>query len=737
MAVPALVQQPEPQPDPRQDQQLRTRLTTIVQRLQKEADNRVGQRDPIEQRWLDDLRQYHGKNDPTTEKRLREGRKSRVFINQTRPKTNTLAARLFDMLFPTDDRNWGIQPTPVPELTEEARKAAADAKNSRAEAKAAKQGGDPNGAAVLEQQATALEERAAQLEDEQAEARRRCERMGDEMEDQLKACQYAARARDVIEDACKLGTGVIKGPVVDSKGRARWQRDEATGEFTMTRPSDPRPRYLRVDPWSFFPDPDARSMDECESVFERHLLNAKQVRDLANRKGFDPDAIRAVLKTEPSAGAPQYLTDLRAITDDADAIAIGRYTVWEYHGPITAEEMQDLARATGQTDLLDDEDPDPLDRPMAVVWFCEGQVLKFGIHIMDTGDQIYSVFNVERDEASLFGFGIPYLMRDSQRALNGGWRMMLDNGGISSGPQIVIRQSVCEPADGNYDLYPRKVWIRKDDAPSNVPAFETYQIQNNQAEIGNIITLARQFIDDETSTPLIAQGEQGGHITKTAQGMSILMNSANVVFRRIVKNWDDDLTAPALRRLYDWNMQFSDKDEIKGDYEVDARGTSVLLAREMQAANLMVLASQFTGHPILGPITKVAPLYRKLLQAMMLEADEIVLSDEEIEQAMATQSQSTEPSPEDKKLMGELEKLRLEYEGKTQLALLERETELMKIAAEANVDRDGKEAQARDRAEDRRLKATETAARLDSEERKLATEVGMARQTGQHAGGSI
>src|SRR5690606_9493903 len=132
-----------------------------------------------------------------------------------------------------------------------------------------------------------------------------------------------------------------------------------------------------------------------------------------------------------------------------------------------------------------------------------------------------------------FGFGVPYLMRDSQRALNAAWRMMMDNSGLSTGPQIVVNRDVVEPADGSYELTARKVWYRNNSAPAGAPAFETYEINSHQAELANIIELARRFIDEETAVPMIAQGEQGPTPEQTATGMSILTNAANTVFRRI------------------------------------------------------------------------------------------------------------------------------------------------------------------------------------------------------------
>jgi hypothetical protein len=321
-----------------------------------------------------------------------------------------------------------------------------------------------------------------------------------------------------------------------------------------------------------------------------------------------------------------------------------------------------------------------------VLWFCDNEVLKFGIHHLDSGEAIYSVYNVKKDASSIWGFGIPYLMRSSQKAMNGGWRMMMDNAGLSSGPQVVIDPAVIEPVDGDWALTPRKIWKRRGDAAAGKVGFETHDIESRQAELQAIILLAKQFIDDETSISVLAQGEQGAHVTQTAQGMGILMNAVNVMFRRLVKNFDDDITVPNLRRLYDWNMQFGTREEIKGDYEVDARGTSVLLARELQAQNLMALL-QFTGHPVLGMLLKAAPLVRKTVQAMMISADDVVKTDEELRsEAEAAAQAPPEPDPATIRAQMQIEAARIEADTRLQVAQMSRDTEMMKLAQTMNMN---------------------------------------------------
>lgn len=671
-------------------EQMREKIAGVVQNLQTEAEDRVSKRNEIERRWLTDLRQFHGKYEGSIANELEDAKRSSVFINETRSKTNACAARLSDMLFPTDDKNWGIKPTPVPTLATDAQRAAeAAAKGAEQATRAlAEQGADA--AQQIAAEADAAAQAAAKLRADQDEARKRATAMEGEIEDQLRECQYAIEARDVIDDACKVGIGVMKGPVTSDRVRWRWELDPESKSWKLDEVDDVRPAYRRVDYWSFFPEIDVRNIDDSEGVFERRLMSKKQLRALSRRSGFDRKAIRRLLREDPRQTMPTYIAELRSIDETATNSANGRYHVWEYHGPVDGDDMMDICACLGVEDMAADIEPDPLMTVEVVIWFCDGELLKFGIHVLDSGESIYSVFNIEKDDASIFGYGIPYIMRDSQKAMNGAWRMMLDNSGLSAGPQIEVDKSVIEPENGRWELEPRKIWSRKEGQSADRVGIRVHHIDSHQSELANIIELAKQFIDDETAISMLSQGEQGTHTTQTLGGMSILMNATNIVFRRMVKNFDDDMTVPNIRRLYHWNMQFSKREDIKGDYDVDARGTSVLLVREMQSQNLMAMALNFAGHPVLGPITKVAALYRRLVQSFMLEADEIVRTDDEIKEMAAAQAQEgpSEAEIEIEKLQRQMEIAMLEAQSRLDVARLNQHTEMVKLAEQRNMKLD-------------------------------------------------
>lgn len=706
------------------------KLKEIIGRLDAEVTSRIGKRYSLERRWIADLEQYHGYYDPKTAKDLHDDERSELFINATQTKTNALAARLKDLLFPTDEKNWGINPTPVPTLSDNAERAAAAARQKQDQAKAMQgqvQQMTDDGAAPEEIAPSAQQAQAAQQEADEAkeaaskltarmeEGRKRADLMEKEIEDQLVECRYQTVKREQIDIAVKLGTGVTKGPVTGNKVRRGWKADPESGEYKLDISSGGQPAFYGVDIWGFFPDMDVTKIEDGNGTFERHLMNRRMIRELQHLQGFDKDAIRRLLQLAPSTAAPAYLAELRNIRAATQQATSDLYHVFEYYGPLEPDDMQALALhmltskdetvgAIAGEALRQVEEIDPLMSVNACIWFCQGEILKFAVYPYDSGECIYSVYNLMKDEASIFGYGMPAIIRDPQSALNGAFRAMMDNAGVSSGPQIVIDMQNIEPEDGDYRLKPRKIWRAKNGIQKENLPFQLFHIETRQVELANIIAICERFIDMTSAVPQVIQGQVGEvgthNVMNTALGTALLHNSANIVFRSYVKNFDDDVTTPDIRRAYDWNMQFNEKTDIKGDYEVDARGSSVLLMRELQAQNLMVIAIQLGGHPIFGPMLRNRELLKKIFQAYMIPADEVMLSDDEIDAVLAAAAAESEAAvaakaaQEQAKQMKEMaleeQRLRVEManqenDSREKIAKLNYDGQMMALAAKLNM----------------------------------------------------
>jgi hypothetical protein len=149
--------------------------------------------------------------------------------------------------------------------------------------------------------------------------------------------------------------------------------------------------------------------------------------------------------------------------------------------------------------------------------------------------------------------------------------------------------------------------------------------------------MAAELADQETGVPMLMQGEKGS-APDTVGGMQLLMNNSNVVLRRLVKQFDDMVTKPHIKRYYDYNMMYNDDEEIKGDFSIDARGSSALLVRDIQNQSFLNLLAA-GANPIYGVYLDTKKLFEKALQAQHIDPAEVFKSEEEIEQIKEQQKQ--------------------------------------------------------------------------------------------------
>jgi hypothetical protein len=546
--------------------------------------------------------------------------RSTVFIGMTRQKTNAAEARLADILLPTDDRNWGIQPTPDPQLMGMSKdnKAAMDQQGQPV------MGEDGQPARVRDVVKAVLEM-----------ANKKAEAMQTEIEDQLVECNYNGELRKMIHDAAVLGTGVVKGPIVTNRTRKAWQPiTDSTGQTVhqVEIVQEISPASFRVDPRNVWPDPGCgESVHNGKGIYEREQITAKQIRDLAKQPGFLKAQLRKVLEEGPKQSAT-----LRELTDeDQRDMTRLTYEMWTYWGEVDHDDLE----ASG----VDVGEKDELRTVSACVVMINNTVVKAFLNPLEGGDIPYDFYVWEKVAGTIWGYGIPYLMRSQQKVLNAAWRQMMDNAGVSSGPQIVIKPGAIQPADKQWQLSARKIWYATDDIDDVRKAFSTFEFNSHQNELAGIIKMATELADAETGVPTIMQGEKGA-APDTVGGMQMLMNSANVVLRRLVKQFDDMVTKPHIRRYYDYNMMYNEDEEIKGDFTIDARGSSALVVRDIQNQSFLNLLAA-GANPIYGMYLDTQKLFEKALQAQHIDPAEVFKPEEEIEQIKEAQKQAAAQGP--------------------------------------------------------------------------------------------
>lgn len=587
-------------------------LVTLLSSRHQAIAGRAGS--GIEEEWTEDEEHYQSIDDANrafqNANQLYRGRKqaliggqapaaptrSVVFLNITRPYVDAASARVADMLLPTDDRAWEIKATPLPRLS--------------------------TGQLTQLAQAMGLPDPAqaqAMLEQERAQAAEAARRMQDAIEDPLVESSWHGEVRQIIEDAARIGSGVLKGPFPTMRVTRSVQRDPITGLTRIVKGEEIQPASKRIDPWNLFPDPACgENIHHGSHVWERDFVGRRQLKDLLADESYDRVQLLAALREGPSRTREGTEAVFRPSDDE--------FEMWIFHGHCAREHLA----ARGVELEEGDEERVPT---MAVL--VNDRLVKCVLNPLENGQFPYDVLAWQRRPGMPWGVGISRQIRTVQRMLNGATRAMMDNGGLSAAPQVVIGNGVT-PADGRWTLSPGKVW--RAEATSSVNdvrgAFTAFVVPSVQQELMNIITFAQKMAEDTTGMPAMLQGIRGD-APNTLGGMQMQNNNATSVLRRLAKRFDDYITRPHIQRYFDWMMSYSDDESIKGDFEIEVRASSALVERDAQQQFLMSLL-QVAANPVyeLDP----AKLAAELCKGQRLDPANFQLSDEK-KAAQAQQGQ--------------------------------------------------------------------------------------------------
>lgn len=615
-------------------------LVDLATRLEPLRDRAIRHKGPIEERIIEALQQYNGWTDGQTENTKNKpirGRKTAdeaPVVHITRQITDQITAKIINMLLPSNERGWDIDPTPDPELQQVMQDPTPVAQAPVLNAMGQEM---PPEMVEGEQGPKTVADLAAE---EMAEAEERCGRMRTVMDDQMTEAKFSKLGRQVIRSACKVGSGFVHGPIMTGRTRVKRSRvesvndvGEAVAQWVKEIQEDTQPDYAFVDPLAFYPE-EAESLDVAEWAWVWESMSPSRVEKLKKWPGFMSEQIDTLLKLKPDHGElKSRLAKRRSVEGLYQAEDDKNYSVWRYFGPVPNATLAQL----GEMDIPENADEDDLSRStLAEVWMSQGIVLKVKITPMEETDRLpfYGMCYQESD-SSIFGYGVPDQVRDSQAVIDASWHMVLHNAAITAGPLVVRLAGALRPLDGdnNIDGGLKQFEVDTGELPGDYRGMDqlikVIQIEPRVDQLMAINERAIEHAQRETNFPVMAQGEPTEPVT-TSSGLAMLMNAQTVHQRMVAQRWDDDVMIPALEALYDWNMTYHPDDSIKGDYEIVAHGATRLVNKDMQAQHLQVIAA-LSDNPRFQPFSKDYELYKELVKVSEADVERLVISDDEYE----------------------------------------------------------------------------------------------------------
>ena len=442
------------------------------------------------------------------------------------------------------------------------------------------------------------------------------------IEDQLDESNANVILRNSIFESCLLGTGIIKGPFTFNKTLHRYNMSgngnarEYAPEFVKV----PRIEFCSV--WDFYPDPNARSMDECEYVIHRHRLNRQQFKDLINRPFFSKQKIEECLQMGGNYTKQSWETDLDLENNTYGDIEKFRYEVLEYWGTIDALTAREYGLEIDSA-IEDNQDI------QVNVWTVRGKVIRIVENPFKPFRIPYQAFNYEKNPYQFFGIGVPENMDDAQSIMNGHARMAIDNLALAGNLVFDIDESALVN-NQSMEVFPGKIFKRQ----AGVPGQAIYGIKfpNTAPENMQMFDKFRQLADESTGIPSYSHGQTGVQsMTRTASGMSMLMGAASLNIKTVIKNIDDSLIKPLGESMFQWNMQFYEGElPIIGDFEIKATGSSSLMRKEVRSQRLTMFL-QTIQNPQIAPFVRISEVIKELAYSLDLDPEEILNSKDEAE----------------------------------------------------------------------------------------------------------
>jgi len=512
----------------------------------------------VEEGLLEDIRARNGEYSPQKLQQIRQQGGSEIYMMITATKQRAAANWIKDIALPEDEKAWGIDPTPVPDLPPWAEKAVAE--------RVMQMGGD-------QQNFTALRELLAIEITEQAE--NSCEKMERKIDDQLTEAKWGKVMNDLIDDFTTFSACIMKGPMMKKRKNLVWKHN--FGNMKPIIKDVLQPEFERVSPFDIYPSPEAESVNDGHLI-EHIRLQRGELYNMIGVHGYKDSEIREVLENY-SEGYREWLwyDSERHENEKKDSWwrdgKSGLIDGLHYWGAVQGQDLKDWG-VPGISDPLAEYQIDAI--------LIGRYIIRCTINNDPLARRPYHKASYDPIPGGFWGNSIRYLMNDIQEFCNATARSLVNNMSMASGPQVEVNYERLSPLENELDIYPWKIWQTRGSEVGGGNTVQFFQPQSNANELMTVYERFEQKADDATSIPRYAHGnEKVQGAGSTASGLSMLMNSAAKGIKSAIGNFDYGVTRPAIEMMYYFNMITTKDTSIQGDAKVVARGANALLLKDM------------------------------------------------------------------------------------------------------------------------------------------------------------
>ena len=604
---------------------------------------------PVAAEMRSALRRRKGMYDDAKLLEIRNTGGSEIWMGITGVKCRAAAAWLRDALLGSgNDKPWGVRPTPMPELNP-TEMAAAEALSQQQIMLLLQQ----TGVMPTPEQAQEISKvtRQDMMDDLRETARRDAELTEDRMEDVLVEGGFHSALNLALDDLVTFKAAFIRGPVVRKKTKLGWVQS-AEGGWEADIREDLVAEFERVSPFDMFPAPYSYDLDSGYMI-QRHRMTRSSLSDMIGVPGYSDNAIREVLKKYDGGAVSNWL----AMGPDGEDYSMGATasddklftTTWK-NRLIDAIELWDNipGRLLIEWGMPAESIPDPDREYAANVWLIETYVIRAVLNQDPLGVKPYSMASYERIPGRFWGLGIPDLIRDVQDVCNASARALINNMGMSSGPQVVVNVERLPEGHKLSSLKPWKIWPAvADPLGSSAPPIDFFVPPSVAGDLMAVYEKFSELADEYSGIPkvLMGLGAPGG-AGRTATGLDKMITSASKVMKAVVHNIDAMIES-VLQRLHTHLIYHLHDPQISGDVQIIATGSDSVLQRDALALRRNEFLMN-TANPIDMQIVGMqgrAHLLAEQAKTLGMDPDKIVQDPDtlEMQQKLMMQAQMMVP----------------------------------------------------------------------------------------------
>ena len=562
-----------------------TKLNDLGVTLFAQWGTYVTDRKMVEERWLRNLRQVRKIYDPEVEKLIPADR-SKAYPGVTQWMVRGTIARLMQMLWPQTEKNYGIKPSPLPELSKDSLQQVLDKLIAQ---KAQQEQIDP---AAVELAKEEVEKEILVF------AKGKAERMEVKVADDLAEMEFITLARKVVKSAVTYNVGVARGPLHEKHSNNSWQKNPFNGRWEAVEGEILKPLFEFLPVWDHYFDMTATAIDKQSGTYDRHIMTRGEVEALASRTDFITGRINTYLR-EHTAGnykAQWWESEIKGEKKSATAPVATKetrkYEALSYWGEVTGHDI----RAAG----IEVKEADLGKTFHANAWMIDNTVIK--LKLAPFGKQIrhHHYFVFEDDDLSILGNGQCDVLRDSQMSICETARAALDNASVI-GPMAVVDDDYLTPGQ-DVSIRKHKTWrfegLTGNRSVSSVLA--DVQIDSHLTELKMLLDMFMSFAQQESGLPPPSMGDVSGggsEALRTSKNASMFLGAAALPIRDTVRNYDS-FTISLISALVAWNQKYASDASRDGDHDVIARGSTSLIAREVLTNSLNEFKASLTPDEI-------------------------------------------------------------------------------------------------------------------------------------------